>query len=129
MIGEIRGIKWYAEICNESVPETAVKNSKAYDAWLERHRALVDEIEGQFSVIEAYWQSQPPKLRAGAINRDQFNAMLNAEREIFRQNFLAQGKPRIQSNCNALIVQLTSKKYDLAVTRAEKITVIRKGPR
>jgi hypothetical protein len=129
MVVEIKGIRWTVEICSELVPETASENARAYELWLQRHRAFVEEMENQFSVMEAYWQTLPPKARAGAPTRDQFNSMVNSQREPIRQRFLSKDKSTLRRGCEAYPSALATEPYDLPVSRAERVAIIRRGPR
>ncbi len=129
LIVRVRSVKWIGEICSETFPATAETNRHAYEVWLVDHGAFVDEIEGQFQVIEKYWGDASEQARKEGITVDQLRAKVDANRPGLRQDFQARGMRSFQARCDAYPEILLSPQLDLEQSQAELVHSVRLGPR
>ena len=125
----VRSVKWIEEICSETFPATAETNRHAYEVWLVDHGSFVDEIEGQFLVIDKYWGEASEQARKEGLTVDQLKAKVDANRAGLRQDFHARGMRSFQARCEAYPEILLSPQLDLEKSQAELVRSVRLGPR
>ena len=129
LIVRVRSVKWIEEICSETFPATAETNRHAYEVWQVDHGAFVDEIEGQFQVIEKYWGDASEQAKKEGLTVDQLRAKVDANRPALRQDFHARGMRSFQARCEAYPEILLSPQLDLEKSQAELVQSVRLGPR
>jgi len=129
LIVRVRSVKWIEEICSETFPATAETNRHAYEVWQVDHGAFVDEIEGQFQVIEKYWGDASEQAKKEGLTVDQLRAKVDANRPALRQDFHARGMRSFQARCEAYPEILLSPQLDLEQSQAELVHSVRLGPR
>ena len=129
LIVRVRSVKWIEEICSETFPATAETNRHAYDVWLVDHGAFVDEIEGQFLVIDKYWGDASEEAKKEGLTVEQLRAKVDATRPGLRQDFHARGTRSFQARCDAYPEILLSPQLDLEKSQAELVRSVRLGPR
>ena len=129
LIVRVRSVKWIGEICSETFPATAETNRHAYEVWQVDHGAFVDEIEGQFQVIEKYWGDASEQAKKEGLTVDQLRAKVDANRPALRQDFQARGMRSFQTRCEAYPEILLSPQLDLEKSQAELVQSVRLGPR
>ena len=129
LIVRVRSVKWIEEICSETFPATAENNRHAYEVWLVDHGSFVDEIEGQFFVIEKYWGEASETAKKEGLTVDQLKAKVAATRPGLRQDFHARGMRSFQARCEAYPEILLSPQLDLEKSQSELVRSVRLGPR
>ena len=128
LIVRVRSVKWIEEICSETFPATAETNRHAYEVWLVDHGSFVDEVEGQFLVIDKYWGESSGAARREGLTVDQLKAKVDANRPGLRQDFHARGMRSFQARCEAYPEILLSPQLDLENSQAELVRSVRLGP-
>ncbi len=128
LIVRVRSVKWIEEICSETFPATAEANRHAYEVWLVDHGSFVDEIEGQFLVIDKYWGAASQQARKEGLTVDQLKARVDANRAGLRQDFQARGTRSFQARCEAYPEIMLSPQLDLEHSQAELVRSVRLGP-
>ena len=129
LIVRVRSVKWIEEICSETFPATAETNRHAYEVWLVDHGSFVDELEGQFLVIEKYWGEASEQAKKEGLTVDQLRAKVDANRPGLRQDFHARGVRAFQARCEAYPEILLSPQLDLENSQADLVRSVRLGPR
>ena len=128
LIVRVRSVKWIEEICSETFPATAEANRHAYEVWLVDHGSFVDEIEGQFLVIDKYWGEASQQARKEGLTVEQLKAKVDANRAGLRQDFLARGTRSFQARCNSYPEIMLSPQLDLEHSQADLVRSVRLGP-
>jgi len=129
LIVRVRSVKWIEEICSETFPATAETNRHAYEVWLVDHGAFVDEVEGQFLVIDKYWGEASETARKEGLTVEQLQARVDSTRPGLRQDFHARGMRSFQARCDAYPEILLSPQLDLEKSQSELVRSVRLGPR
>ncbi len=129
LIVRVRSVKWIEEICSEAFPATAETNRHAYEVWLVDHGSFVQEIEGQFLVIEGYWGEASETARREGLTVDQLKARVDASRAGLRQDFQVRGMRSFQGRCAAYPEILLTRQLDLENSQADLVRSVRLGPR
>jgi len=129
LIVRVRSVKWIEEICSEAFPATAELNEHAYDDWIMDHGRFVDEMEGQFDIIDRYWQDASPDLRKSGISTDALRRRVDAQRAGLRDDFHATSAATFQRRCEAYPEILLSPQLDLEKSQADFVRSVRAGPR
>ena len=128
LIVRIRSVKWIEEICSETFPATAETNRHAYEVWHVDNGPFVDEIEGQFLIIDKYWGEASEQARKEGLTVDQLKARVDANRAGLRQDFHARGMRSFQARCEAYPEILLSPQLALERSQAELVRSVRMGP-
>ncbi len=129
LIVRVRSVRWIGEICNETFPATAEANRHAYQDWLVDHGSFVDEIEGQFLVIDKYWGDASEQAKKDGLTVDKLRAKVDANRAGLRQDFLSRGMRSFQVRCEAYPEILLQPQLDLEKSQADLVRSVRLGPR
>ena len=129
LILRVRSVRWIAEICGEAAPATATDNRRAYAGWYRAHKAFVDEMEGQFAIIEAYWADASPQARQEGLTAQQLRIKVDANREGLQRDMVAKGQPALLKRCQAYPAILRSQQLDFERTQADEVRSVRLGPR
>ena len=129
LIVRVRSVKWIEEICSETFPATAETNRHAYEVWLVDHGSFVQEVEGQFLIIDKYWGDASDDAKKEGLTVDQLKAKVDANRPGLRQDFHARGMRSFQARCDAYPEILLSPQLDLENSQAELVRSVRLGPR
>ena len=128
LIVRVRSVKWIEEICSETFPATAEANRHAYEVWLVDHGSFVQEVEGQFLVIDKYWGEASQQARKEGLTVEQLKAKVDANRPGLKQDFLARGTRSFQARCEAYPEIMLSPQLDLERSQAELVRSVRLGP-
>jgi len=128
LIVRVRSVKWIEEICSETFPATAETNRHAYEVWHVDNGSFVDEVEGQFLIIDKYWGDLSAQAKKEGLTVDQLKAKVDANRTGLRQDFLARGMRSFQTRCEAYPEILLSPQLDLERSQAELVRSVRLGP-
>ena len=128
LIVRVRSVRWIEEICDETFPATSEANRHAYEVWLVDHGSFVDEVEGQFLVIEKYWGEASAQARKEGLTVEQLKAKVDSNRPALRQDFHARGMRSFQARCEAYPEILLSPQLDLERSQAELVRSVRLGP-
>jgi hypothetical protein len=128
LIVRVRSVKWIEEICSETFPATAETNRHAYDVWHVDNGPFVDEIEGQFLIIDKYWGEASEQARKEGLTVDQLKAKVDANKAGLRQDFHARGMRSFQARCEAYPEILLSPQLDLERSQAGLVRSVRMGP-
>ena len=128
LIVRVRAVKWIEEICSETFPATAETNRHAYEVWLVDNGPFVDEVEGQFLIIDKYWGEASEQARKEGLTVDQLKAKVDANKAGLRQDFHARGMRSFQARCDAYPEILLSPQLDLERSQAELVRSVRMGP-
>jgi hypothetical protein len=128
LIVRVRSVRWISEICADAFPADGELQRRAYADWLQAHRAFVDEMEGQFALIEKRWAGASPAARAGFSMKD-LQARLDANRDALKEDFLARPTGVQQKRCSAYPQLLLSRALDLEKSQADLVRSVRAGPR
>ncbi|MEO5688188.1 MAG: hypothetical protein ABIR54_12565 [Burkholderiaceae bacterium] len=129
LIVRVRSVKWIEEICDETFPASAEANRHAYEVWLVDHGSFVDEVEGQFLVIDKYWGEASEQAKKEGLTVDLLKAKVDANRAGLRQDFHARGLRSFQARCEAYPEILLSPQLSLENSQAELVRSVRMGPR
>ena len=129
LIVRVRSVKWIEEICSEAFPATAELNEHAYDDWIMDHGKFVDEVEGQFAVIDRYWEDASPGLKKDGVSTDALRRRVEAQRAGLRDDFHATSAASFQRRCEAYPEILLSPQLDLEKSQADYVRSVRQGPR
>jgi hypothetical protein len=129
LIVRVRSVKWIEEICTETFPATAEANRHAYADWLVDHGSFVDEVEGQFLIIEKFWGDASEQAKKEGLTVDQLRAKVDANRVGLRQDFHARGMRSFQVRCEAYPEILLQPQLKLETSQAELVRSVRLGPR
>jgi len=129
LIVRVRSVKWIEEICSEAFPTTAELNAHAYGDWIHDHGPFVDEMEGQFDLIDRYWGDMSPDLRKSGISTDALRRLVAAQRDALRQDFHATSPTVFQRRCDAYPEILLSPQLDLEKSQSDYVRSVRLGPR
>jgi hypothetical protein len=128
LILRVRSVKWIEEICSDTFPATAEANRHAYEVWLVDHGSFVDEVEGQFLIIDKYWGEASPQARKEGLTVEQLKARVDANRAGLLQDFRARGMRSFQTRCEAYPEIMLSPQLDLEHSQAELVRSVRLGP-
>lgn len=128
LIVRVRSVKWIEEICSETFPATAETNRHAYEVWLVDNGPFVDEVEGQFLIIDKYWGEASEQARKEGLTVDQLKAKVDANKAGLREDFRARGMRSFQARCDAYPEILLSPQLDLERSQAELVRSVRMGP-
>ena len=128
LIVRIRSVRWIQEICTDTFPASEELQKRAYADWLHAHRAFVDEMEGQFALLEKRWADAPPGVARDGLTMQALQARLDAQREGLREDFLARPKATQQKRCDAYPQLLLSRPLDLEKSQADLVKSVRLGP-
>ena len=128
LIVRVRSVKWIQEICSETFPATAEANRHAYEVWHVDNGSFVDEVEGQFLIIDKYWGESSAQAKKDGLTVEQLKAKVDANRAGLRQDFLARGMRSFQTRCEAYPEILLSPQLDLERSQAELVRSVRLGP-
>ncbi|MEP6502944.1 MAG: hypothetical protein ABJD97_06425 [Betaproteobacteria bacterium] len=129
LIVRVRSVKWIEEICSETFPATAEANRHAYADWLVDHGSFVDEVEGQFLIIEKFWGEASEQAKKEGLTVDQLRAKVDANRVGLRQDFHSRGMRSFQVRCEAYPEILLQPQLNLERSQAELVRSVRLGPR
>jgi len=129
LIVRVRSVKWIEEICSEAFPATAELNEHAYDDWIMDHGKFVDEMEGQFDIIDRYWQDASPDLKKSGISTEALRRRVEAQRAGLRDDFHATSAAAFARRCEAYPEILLSPQLDLEKSQADFVKSVRAGPR
>jgi hypothetical protein len=128
LIVRVRSVKWIEEICDEAFPATAEANRHAYEIWIVDHGSFVQEIEGQFLIIDKYWGEASPQARKEGLTVEQLKAKVDANRAGLRQDFQLRGTASFQRRCESYPEILLSPQLDLERSQADLVRSVRLGP-
>jgi hypothetical protein len=128
LIVRVRSVRWIGEFCSDAFPAGAELQRRAYADWLQAHRPFVDEMEGQFGLIEKRWSGASPAARAG-LSTKELQARLDANREALKEDFLARPLATQRKRCDAYPELLLSRRLDLEKSEADLVKSVRAGPR
>lgn len=129
LIVRVHSVKWIEEICSEAFPATAEVNEHAYDEWRMNYGRFIDEMEGQFAVIDTYWLDASAKVRAEGYDGQRLRDKVDANRAGLAEDFRARGAASFQRRCEAYPEILLSPQLDLEKSQADYVTSVRLGPR
>ena len=128
LIVRVRAVKWIEEICDETFPQLAETNRHAYEVWHVDNGPFVDEIEGQFLIIDKYWGEASDAARKEGLTVEQLKARVDANKAGLRQDFHNRGMRSFQARCEAYPEILLSPQLDLERSQAELVRSVRMGP-
>jgi len=128
LIVRVRSVKWIEEICSDNFPATAAANRHAYEVWLVDHGSFVDEMEGQFLIIDKYWGAASAQARKDGMTVDQLKARVDANRAGLAQDFRARGMRSFQVRCESYPEIMLSPQLDLEKSQADLVRSVRMGP-
>jgi hypothetical protein len=128
LIVRVRSVKWIEDICDETFPALAETNRHAYEVWLVDHGSFVDEIEGQFLIIDKYWGQASDQAKKEGLTVEQLKAKVDSNRAGLRQDFHARGMRLFQVRCEGYPEILLSHQLDLENSQADLVRSIRMGP-
>ena len=128
LIVRVRSVKWIQEICDETFPATAEANRHAYEIWLVDHGSFVDEVEGQFLVIDRVWGEASEQSKKEGLTVEQLNAKVDSNRAGLRQDFQLHGTRSFQRRCEYYPEMLLSPQLDLEKSQADLVRSVRLGP-
>jgi hypothetical protein len=124
----LRSVGWLADICSEAFPAYAELEHRAYDDWLRAHRGFVDEMDGQFALIDRRWAAAAPAAASQGITTAALQEKLNANRAALRDDFLARSLAVQRKRCEAYPTLLLSRPLDIEHAQADLVRSVRRGP-
>lgn len=110
------------EACSESRKETAAANDKAYTAWRLRYKALIDEIEARF---DALIRGASTDDRDYSRNYGKYHGAVVAQRQEYREAFLAQPQDDVDRLCREFPGYLKGPDADLGKAYADELNRLR----
>jgi hypothetical protein len=128
LIVRVRSVKWIEDICDETFPALAETNRHAYEVWHVDNGSFVDEMEGQFLIIDKYWGEASEQARKEGLTVEQLKARVDANKAGLRQDFHARGMRSFQARCEAYPEILLSPQLDLERSQADLVRSVRLGP-
>ena len=129
LIVRVRSVKWIEEICSEAFPASAELNEHAYDDWIMDHGKFVDEVEGQFAIIDHYWEDASADLKKSGVSTEALRQRVEAQRAGLRDDFHATSPAVFQRRCDAYPEILLSPQLDLEKSQVDYVRSVRLGPR
>jgi hypothetical protein len=128
VVGQIRYIKWMEELCSEQFPDTKSKNSAAYSDWRAHYHAFVDEMEGQFEIVEKHWRNLYPQQSGIDMISKKLSDGVNAQRVILKQQNSARGEKAVRWMCDLYPERIATRTNDLESRLSIQVSIIRRGP-
>lgn len=111
------------EVCDAEVPATRAANDKAFAAWQQRHRALVQELQRRVTaMIRLASRDQNEYVR----NLGKYEGAILQERQEYRDFLLKLGPDELRAQCQAMAGVLGSPEADLAKIYAAELEAIRR---
>lgn len=128
VVAEIRLVKWMEELCSDRFPDTRAKNLAAYAAWSTQYAAFINEMEGQFSVIERHWRRLLPNAAdIGSLVRKQSDA-IDTQRQKLLEQHRAEGDAMLHWKCDLYSERVASQKNNLEAVLSDRVAIVRSGP-
>ncbi|HEY0585485.1 MAG TPA: hypothetical protein VGD52_05090 [Pseudoduganella sp.] len=128
VIGQIRTVKWMEELCSERFPDTKAKNVAAYEKWSVRYAAFINEMEGQFGVIERHWQKTVPNNKDASASVRKLSDALNTHKQALRTQNSLRGEDTYRWMCEVYPDRVATLTNDLETALADRVAIIRRGP-
>ncbi len=120
--GRYQGLVARRDACNAAFPKVKAVTDLAFDAWLGRHKKLVQELDQKVSVmIRAYSKDDKDFSR----NFGKFHGSLLQQREEVRDTLLRQDRSDLEGMCKDLPLFLKGAESDLEKEFAEELKVVR----
>jgi hypothetical protein len=111
------------EACDAAVPASRDANDQAFAAWLERHRALVRELQQRVTaLIRLASRDQNEYVR----NLGKYEGAILQERQEYREALLTLGAAELREQCSRMPERLKTPEADLAHVYAAELEVIRR---
>jgi hypothetical protein len=124
----VRSVGWLADICSEAFPGDAELEHRAYADWQRAHRSFLDEMEGQFALIDRRWANAAPAAASQGLTTAALQAKLDANRAALREDFLARPVALQRKRCDVYPTLLLSRPLDLERSQPELVRSVRRGP-
>jgi hypothetical protein len=111
------------EACDASAPPTRAANDKAFAAWQEQHRALVDELQRRVTLmIRAASRDEKEYAR----NLGKYEGAILQERREYRDSLLKLGTDELRAQCQLMAEVLRGPDADLSRIYAAELEAIRR---
>jgi hypothetical protein len=123
--GAYQSILARREACAAAFPQTRAAGDKAYAAWQNRHRKLLDELEQRINMM-IRGASKDEKDYAKNIGK--YEGTILRQREEVKQALLAQPRGELEPECKGLPAFLQSAESDLEKGFADQLAILRKRP-
>jgi predicted secreted protein len=123
--GAYQSILARREACASAFPQTRPASDKAYTAWQNRHRKLLDELDQRINMM-IRGASKDEKDYTKNIGK--YEGAILRQREEVKQSLLQQPRAEFEPECKALADFLQSAESDLEKGFAEQLAILRKRP-
>jgi hypothetical protein len=123
--GAYQSILARREACAAAFPQTRAAGDKAYAAWQNRHRKLLDELDQRINMM-IRGASKDEKDYAKNIGK--YEGTILRQREEVKQALLAQPRGELEPECKGLPAFLQSAESDLEKGFADQLAILRKRP-
>jgi hypothetical protein len=123
--GAYQSILARREACAAAFPQMRPAADKAYAAWQNRHRKLLDELDQRINMM-IHSASKDEKDYAKNIGK--YEGAILRQREEVKQALLAQPRTGLEPQCKGLAGFLQGAESDIEKGFADQIAVLRKRP-
>jgi hypothetical protein len=123
--GAYQSILARREACAVAFPQTRTAADKAYAAWQNRHRKLLDELDQRINMM-IRGASKDEKDYAKNIGK--YEGAILRQRDEVKQALLAQPAGELEPECKGLPAFLQSAESDLEKGFADQLAILRKRP-
>jgi hypothetical protein len=123
--GAYQSILARREACASAFPQRRAASDKAYTAWQNRHKKLLDELDQRINMM-IHGASKDEKDYAKNIGK--YEGTILRQREEVKQQLLQQPRADFEPECKALPDFLQSAESDLEKGFAEQLAILRKRP-
>lgn len=129
VVGQIRTVKWMEELCSDQFPDTKAMNIAAYENWKGRYALFINEMEGQFDVMDKHWKKVLPNNRDVSTSIRKLSDAVNTHKETLRAQNSARGKDTYRRMCELYPDRVATPTNDLEKAFADRVAIIRRGPK
>ncbi|MDB5864063.1 MAG: hypothetical protein JWO70_1869 [Betaproteobacteria bacterium] len=123
--GAYQSILARREACASAFPQTRAAGDKAYAAWQNRHRKLLDELDQRINMM-IRGASKDEKDYAKNIGK--YEGAILRQREEVKQALLQQPRGELEPECRGLPDFLQNAESDLEKGFADQLAILRKRP-
>jgi hypothetical protein len=117
---EVRAAKWTEELCSEKFPDTKAMNVAAYADWKARNIAFINEMEGQFAVIESHWRKLKPSTADFGSSIRKLSDGIDTNKQKLKAHYQANGDDFFRKICELYPERVASPKIDLENVLSER---------
>jgi hypothetical protein len=129
VIGQIRYVQWMGELCSERYPEMKARNTEAYSDWKAHYGTFINEMEGQFDVMNRYFHSMAQNNSDKEFSAKKVSDWIDTQRTALKLQNEARGDQTYRWMCQLYPERVATRKNDLETALASDVATVRRGPR